>query len=227
MKYIGVFLIILLVGCTSKPVYREFAVDVNVVDDEQIPVSSAIVTFSTLDSKKPFPKKQRTDKNGTAHFSFWGTKGESLKASVQCPNRWTPASDTLVELRSRALTTIDGKKIKPEQITFVCIPPQKKHVVVVQTRGAHRLTVKYNGKSAAMTDAQGIAQFAIQGAPGQLIQLALDTSSQPHLRPQMPVRQLTLPAKRRFLIFEQTFSTVSPPKKRRRNSRRVGVPKRL
>jgi hypothetical protein len=88
------------------------------------------------------------------------------------------------------------------------------------------LPVHALGRQVAVTDENGIAEVVLEGVPGEEIEVLLNTSEHPDLRPSMPSRRLVLPTSRQIFIFDQKFKTQKARRKRKRQRRYLG-PRRI
>jgi hypothetical protein len=106
-----------------------------------------------------------------------------------------------------------------------CAPTFLRHVLLVRTGGRPGLPIRVLGEIAGRTDADGVAAIAVDGAPADEVEVSIDTSGAPRLRPISPARRIALPATRTFFFFDQEFEEKRGP--RRGSGRPKRVPKRL
>ena len=132
----------------------------------------------------------------------------------------------LVLRRIRALSD-NSLRVGAMTVDFTCRESIKSHVLIIRARGRSALPVTVRGKVVATTDAAGIAQVVISGAPEEQVDVAIDTSDMAGLQPQMPARRFTLPTTRRFLVFDQNFEERRRPARIARKRREVSGPTRL
>jgi hypothetical protein len=69
-----------------------------------------------------------------------------------------------------------------------------------------------------------VALFLYEGAPGDELQVKLDTDGHPELRPQNPQQSFLLATRSEAYLFKEHFTVTRPPKKH--GPRRIG-PTRL
>lgn len=213
----AIFVVVLNVvwACNSVPTDQVFPLVFRVIDDEDVVVPDTIIQLGE--------EKKRTNKLGIAQFEITGVEGESVQVNIGCPADWKTVSAGPKEIVLKSLESINGQHIQPSINSFICVPFKKSHVVVVKTNGIRNLPVQLLGKEVARTNKGGVAQFVVSGKVNEPIELVLNTAEQPMLTPQMPARQLKLPHRRRFLLFEQNFTHVVAPKKRRKGKRKSRV----
>ncbi|MDH5670973.1 MAG: hypothetical protein OEZ06_02430 [Myxococcales bacterium] len=107
-------------------------------------------------------------------------------------------------------------KLAPEPITIRlrCEPLLHLAAVVVRAEGGPGLPVLIDGEPAAQTDAEGLVHLMLERPPGSSLRVAIDTTSEPSLRPQNPVQTFHLEQGDSILLFDQKLS-------RRRRRRHV------
>jgi hypothetical protein len=221
MKHLFFIFTILLSGCapashSPSPDRQDFPVRFFVTDDEQMPVPGSMIIVN-----------QRTlyvSPRGTATFLLHGKEGDAVVARVVCPAGWRPSQSDEKPLILKNITAGNTVGGQTGELSFTCIPEQKKHVLIVQCNQP-LLPVQINGKTVMHTNRDGIAQLVLSGPPGDRILLQLSTEEHPFLTPRNPSLVVTLPDKRKFLVFEQSFEE-SRPARRKRKARRQG-PRRL
>jgi hypothetical protein len=218
----------LVVGCEapSPPTVR---LDVTVLDVEDRPIAGAAVEVNG----SPIGP---TDDRGLSTARLKGPEGRQVSVSVTCPDGFDSKDPQPEKLIVRFLKPLqhlasdaDGQVAEPFlplRTTSRCQPQTQSFVLLVKTNDRANLPVTVHGRPVSTTDADGVAQTVIAGSPGQDIEVVLDTSGQPELRPEMPTRRLAVPDTRQIVVFEQNFKKLAP-KKPRRSRKRVLGPKRI
>jgi hypothetical protein len=158
-----------------------------------------------------------TDESGRTQVTLDGTAGELIDVQVRCPDELKPPPPLQIRLRD----TVDGKV--PEHA--VACPPRVRNVVVAVRAGSGvDLPLIYLGRPIARTDAFGIAHALVKAIPGEALDLTLDTSNSPRLRPQNPSAQYIVKEQDEVFILDQKFAEEKPP---RVVVRKPSVPKRI
>lgn len=217
LVWVSVFL--LLLGCVRDKEQPSVPLRVNVFNERKKPVSGVTVF---LDGKV----WRRTDETGHLQKMLPGPEGRVVGISIQCPQGTVAQGGTKRDLLVRFLRPIDGGENVPLSVAFNCFSPTRKSVLLVRTQRPVSLPVHALGRQVAATDDNGIATVVIEGVPGDEIEVLLDTTAHPRLRPAMPSRRLLLPASRQIFVFDQTFETQRSRRKRMRR-RRYSGPRRI
>jgi hypothetical protein len=140
-----------------------------------------------------------TGPDGRAQITLHGADGETVDASIKCPEGHTsPARPVSIRLAR----TRDGKA----PVFQIACPKAQRHVVVaVKAENGPNLPVVYLGKVITHTDASGAAHFAIEAPPGGQFQVTLDTAENAKLKPFSPSRPFTVGRTDDIFVFEQKF----------------------
>jgi hypothetical protein len=210
-------------ACSSQGGPQSIALIVEVVDDQDRPFSGALVFIEERNYGT-------TDDRGRMTAQLNGPEGRRFGIRVSCPNGWIVENEKQRELNVRFLRPIDRKNAVPApmDVLFRCVPVTRKIVLLVRADGQAGLPIKAMGRELAMTDGKGVAQSVIEGMPGDEIEIEIDTSDNPELRPSMPSRRFTMPMRNQILIFDQRFeSKQSNSRKTRRRQRKHAGPKRI
>lgn len=218
-----VLLLLAWPGCADDPPDRApVAVAVTVDDGDGAPVRGAEIAADGAGLAT-------TDGSGRALLELPARAERALQLSVACPAGSAPdppGARWSVPLGLRPLAA-DTARPRRQQVAFSCRPRARAHLLVVRTDGRVGLPVRITGRPAISTDAVGVALAVLRGAIDEEIEVLIDTSGAPELRPANPNRRLRLPATGRFLIFDQVFSERRSPRARRRPPRGSAVPRRL
>jgi len=208
----------LFFACAEKP-SPPAEVVFRVHGDGSSPISGAVI----LVDGKAFGT---TDAEGALRGHLPLRPNLAYDISHECPKEMR-AMGKGVKLRVDAIVPL--AKSAGKSASFVvelgCAPSKLRHVVLVRTRGRAGLPIRILGREAGVTDADGAAMLVVDGAQGEEIEIAIDTSAAPRLRPASPSRRMELPNARRFLVFDQEFEERAKP--RTRSTRPKRFPKRL
>jgi len=140
-----------------------------------------------------------TGPDGRAELTLNGADGETVDASVKCPDGHTsPARPVSIRLAR----TGDGKA---PVFKIVCPPTQRHLVVAVKAENGPNLPVVYLGKVITHTDASGAAHFAVEAPPGGQFQVTLDTGDNKRISPSSPSKPFTVGSTDEIFVFDQKF----------------------
>lgn len=185
-------------GCAGMsldpPPPPPFKVAISVEGDPGRPVSGAIVSRSDK-------TVATTGLDGRAELTLNGADGETIDASIKCPDGHTSPTKPI---SIRLARTRDGRA----PVFKVSCPPTQRHVVVaVKAENGANLPVVYLGKVITHTDASGAAHFALEAAPGEQFQVTLDTTGREgeKLKPPSPSRPFTVGGNDDIFVFDQKF----------------------
>jgi hypothetical protein len=168
-----------------------------------------------------------TGVDGSIEAALSGPEGRRVQLGLGCPDGLIPSGDAAREITLRRLSPVvaGARRLAPIETTFTCAPTLREHLLVVRTDRRAGLPVLVGGEVAAETGSAGTAHAVIRQAPGEEIEVVLDTSGSDELRPRSPSRRLRLPEESRIVLFDQRFDERwqrAAPKRRG-----VALPKRL
>jgi hypothetical protein len=183
-------------GCGSMsldpPPPPPFTVAFAVEGDPGHPLRGAVITRSEK-------SLATTGADGRAELTLNGADGETVDATVKCPEGHTSPTRPI---SVRLARTGDGKA----PVFKVACPPTQRHVVVaVKAENGPNLPVVYLGKIITHTDASGAAHFAIEAPPGGQFLVMLDTGENARLSPASPSKPFTIGSSDEIVVFEQKF----------------------
>jgi hypothetical protein len=81
----------------------------------------------------------------------------------------------------------------------------RKMVVAIRADGGPNVVVRRLGRELARTDSSGAALVALDVAPDEPVDLTLDTSSSPWLKPKDPTQRFQIDDSDGLFTFNQTF----------------------
>lgn len=193
---------------------------VRVADHRGLPVGGARVT---LDGDMA----GITGEDGVAGFVLSRPDGSKAGIALGCPDDLIPAGDPREEVTVRRLSPVTPAVRGPAaiELDFTCVPALREQLLVIRADGRGGLPVIVDGEVGAKTGDSGTAHLVISQAPGEEIEVVLDTSAREELRPRSPARRLSIPAESRIILFDQRFEErrTRAPRKRRAAAR----PRRL
>ena len=194
-----------------------------------------VVISALTDDGKPFPDLPvtlgnkpagKTDAEGHLKLRVVGKEGQKIAVVVTAPKgyRLASPSSTLV---LRRLVDIEGGSGKPLPIEHLIklSPLQRSYAVLVRV-GVAGLPVEVFGTQQAVTNAKGVAAFLYTGAPGDELQVKVDTSGHAELRPQNPVASFLLAQRSEAYVVKERFNVYTAPVKHHNAPVHIG-PRRL
>jgi hypothetical protein len=158
--------------------------------------------------------------DGLIQLRSSGSEGELLAFRVACPDGYKSPSEPLSIVLRRL-----GKGARAPEYWARCEPTSRTLVVVVRAEKAAGLPVRHLGSEVGRTDADGIAHVLLRAPPDESVELVLDTSGHPRLKPQQPTARFDVGAQDALHLFEQEFQSDPPP--RPRGPRRIARPIRI
>ena len=158
------------------------------------------------------------DASGAIDIRVRGREGDVLSIDIECPPGHRAPPAVLVPLRQMGRSSrrraSSGQRVLPEFAT-VCTPLTHSIVVAVRAeRGAH-LPLLHLGRELTRTDSSGAAHLRLDVASDDVVELVLDTTEQPQLRPKSPVLRIQPGSSDEIIAASQDFTllTQTPAKK--------------
>lgn len=200
---------LVLAGCGGPPAGRDYAVTIEVVSDSERPLAGAEVRQGSRSIG-------RSGSDGRVSLLLRGTEGQTLVVSVECPEGHRPPSEPLA-IVLRRIAEADRRPVYRAR----CEPRVRQLVVALRAENGPNLPVLALGREVARTDADGAAHVLLAGAPGDTIELTLDTSGNSALRPQRPSARFEVAPRDEVVLFAQRFELPAPPPRPRRRPSRI------
>lgn len=199
------FILSLLAPCACAPAAAgdtAYAVHVRVTSDPGVGLAG--VTLSHAETALGM-----TGADGSARLQLAGREGDRVEVGARCPKSHTTPEPAQVVLR----TYVDREA--PE-LEIRCSPRRRRVAVVVTAKNGPNLPLLHRGVELARTDAQGIAHFVLEGAPGDAFEVTLDTTQRSDLRPQNPYRRFVVSGQDLAQLFDPELTVIEPPRRRSR-----------
>lgn len=151
-----------------------------------------------------------TRADGELHAQLQGQEGQRVALSFACPVTHRTL-DERRELTLRATQPIAGAQLAVLAIAVRCAPIEHLAAVVVRASGpgVAGLPVRFQGEPLARLAHDGTAHVLVPVRARQPLQVMLDTSAAPALRPANPVQTFELRDDDRLVLFEQRFSALA------------------
>jgi hypothetical protein len=140
--------------------------------------------------------------DGRVAMRLAGSEGERVELEIACPIGFrSPQAALSVTLRQ----AVGGSK-RPEY--FVACPPlTRKLVIAARLEHGVNLPIRYLGRELARSDGDGIAHLLLEGETDKTVELTVDTSEQPQLRPKSPTARFRIGDQDDVVVLAQTFQT--------------------
>ena len=135
-----------------------------------------------------------------------GSEGEHIELEVACPAGFrSPEAGLNVTLRH---AVGDGKR--PEYFA-ACPPLLRKLVIATRLEHGINLPIRYLGRELARSDSDGIAHLLLEGEAEKTVELTIDTSEQPQLRPKSPTARFRIGDTDDVVVLAQSFQSSQKP----------------
>ena len=168
-----------------------------------------------------------SDGHGEVRTSLDGTEGQSVKLYATCPKgyRASPAMSVMRLKQARGLLNGSEQPMKKE---VTCVRETTDVVLAVHAPGGANLPIRVGGRAAGQTDENGVAHVLIPTSRTERrIDVTLDTSCRPEVRPANPTRSFELHQRDAVLVFDQTLSTLKKVRKVRERIAAKPMPVRI
>ena len=191
----------LLLGCAKvghESVSNEYELVVHVESDPGRPLAGARVQHAGRELGV-----SATD--GRVSVRATGNEGERVELELTCPTGFrSPESALSVTLRHAG-----GSSERPEYFA-ACPPLLRKLVIAARLEHGQNLPIRYLGRELARSDGDGVAHLLLEGETDKTVELTIDTSEQPQLRPKSPSARFRIGDHDDVVVLAQSFQ--SPPK---------------
>jgi len=195
-------LLCLLTGCANigrepKPTRYEFVVHVE--SDPSHPLAGARLLHGGRELGV-------SANDGHITVRATGSEGERIELEVACPTGFrSPEAALRVTLRHAV-----GTSERPEYFT-ACPPLTRKLVVAARLEHGANLPIRYLGRELARSDSDGVAHLLVEGETDKTVELTVDTSEQPQLRPKNPTARFRIGNRDDIVVLAQTFQSSKKP----------------
>ncbi|HEX4473538.1 MAG TPA: hypothetical protein VH142_00600 [Polyangiaceae bacterium] len=144
-----------------------------------------------------------TDADGRLATEISGTEGQNVALDVACPEGFRdPPRDVLKLTGFRSVGNEPARLV----VSATCRPRRRHVAIVVDADGKASLPVLVDGVHRADTDEAGVSHLVVDGEPGSLLRVGLDTSTRPDLLPRNPVRQFQLGDRDQVVLVSEHFT---------------------
>ena len=188
------------VACDAGPTRSDYALSIRVESDPGHALAGAEVRLGEK-------KIGVTGSAGIVKAIAHGAEGDVLSFEIACPEGYqSPSRPLPVVLRS-----LSEKGRMPEYVVG-CRPTARNLVVAVRAEHGANLPVMYLGREVARTDRSGAAHVSLKSSPDETVELLLDTSESPRLRPRNPSARFRVGQADDLVVLDETFQLENAPR---------------
>jgi hypothetical protein len=193
-----------------------------------------VVISTTTDDGRPFPDVTvmlgktpagKTNADGKLSVNVRGKEGTKVSVSTDVPKGFKVApggSGEALVLRRLSDVSDTGKgRILPIEHVVKFAPLVRQYAVLVRV-GIPGLDVETFGTRQAVTNSKGVAMFLYQGAPGDELQVKVNTAEHPELKPQNPTASFVLGQRSEAYVVKEKFTIPKAPPVKRHKPVHVG-----
>jgi hypothetical protein len=184
----------LLSGCAPAQQVASYCIAIRVQSDPGRPLGKARVLFAGKVAGV-------SDERGLVQLSVSGSEGGSVKLAVECPQGYRSPGAPISALLRRA-----KESDRHAEYSVLCPPVFRTVVVAVRADHGANLPILQLGREVGRTDGAGAAHVVLKSAPEESLELTLDTSSNPALRPHNPTTRFRVGQSDDILVFNQVFN---------------------
>jgi hypothetical protein len=194
------------VGCVPERQATSYPIAVRVQSDPGRPLGGARVLYQGKAAGV-------SDEHGLVKLSVQGAEGTTVNFGIECPEGHRSPSGPLSVVLRRA-----NESNRHPEFAVLCPPVLRTVVVAVRADHGANLPIVQLGREVGRTDRSGAAHVLLKSAPEETLELTVDTSSNPALRPRNPTTRFRVGQSDDILVFNQAFSVETP--------RATGAPRR-
>lgn len=204
----------LLWGCAPAQQVSSYRIALRVQSDPGRPLGKARVLFEGRAAGV-------SDERGLVQLSVSGSEGGNVKLAVECPEGYRSPSEAISAVLRRA-----NEGDRHAEYSVSCPPVFRTVVIAVRADRGANLPILQLGREVGRTDGSGAAHVVLKSPPEESLELTLDTSSNPALRPHNPTTRFRVGQSDEILVFNQAFN-LDPAKKRVGGAARARGPIRI
>jgi hypothetical protein len=157
-----------------------------------------------------------SDSSGAVPIKLRGREGDVVSIDVGCPSGHRAPPPVLVPLRQigRDGSGPKAHDVRPEFVA-VCTPLTHAVVVAVRAERGPHLPLLHLGRELTRTDSSGAAHLLLDVASEDVVELVLDTTEQPRLRPKNPILRIQPGSRDEITAISQDFTLQPLPRVRK------------
>jgi hypothetical protein len=188
----GVLVALLGLACKEQDLSRDYELIVKVSSDPGRGLAGARASVKGRELGV-------SDSSGAVAIHVRGHEGDVMSIDIACPSGHRPPAPVRVPLRHVS------HDVKPE-FAALCTPLSHSIVVAVRAERGPHLPLLHLGRELARTDASGAAHVLLDVASDDVVELVLDTSEQPRLRPKNPMLRIQPGRQDEITAISQEFT---------------------
>lgn len=197
-----------LAACDPPPITHRYAITFAGRTDAGAPLGGVAITANGAALGVTGP-------DGALVVDVRAVEGKLLRVTATCPEGFRAAAAE-TEVRLRRLAGAARGAPQPVVVNAECRPRARRAAILVRTPGLAGVPVRYRDREVARTDGDGVAHVLLELAPQSRLQLALDTTAHPRLRPRDPTAEFVLGDADEVFVFDyQPAVTPLPPRKKK------------
>jgi len=202
VKFMHLLPLCLLLGCaqvTNEVPPAGYELVVHVESDPSRPLSGARVLHAGRELGV-------SAADGRVAVHATGSEGERIDLEVACPTGFrSPGNALSVTLRHGTGNS------KPPEYFAACPPSTRKLVIAARLEHGVNLPIRYLGRELARSDGDGVAHLLLEGETDKTVELTVDTSEQPQLRPKSPTARFRIGDHDDVVLLAQSFQSPAKP----------------
>jgi hypothetical protein len=184
----------LLWGCAPAQPVSSYRIAFRVQSDPGRPLAKARISFEGRVAAV-------SDERGLARLSVSGSEGGNVNLTVECPDGYRSPSAAISAVLRRA-----NESDRDAEYAVSCPPVFRTVVIAVRADRGVNLPILQLGREIGRTDGSGAAHVVLKSPPEESLELTLDTSANPALRPHNPTTRFRVGQSDDILVFNQVFS---------------------
>jgi hypothetical protein len=187
---------LLAAACSHQAPVKNYDLTVHVEADPSEPLAGARLFHAGQELGV-------TAADGRVAVRATGNEGQRIDLTISCPDGYrSPELPLSVTLRRASE--------RPEYFA-TCSPLSRKLVVAARLEHGAGLPIRYLGRELSRSDAAGVAHLVIEAEPDKTVELTIDTSEQPQLRPKSPTARFLVGNRDEIVVLQQAFQSRHKP----------------
>jgi hypothetical protein len=186
-------------GCNAGPARTDYGLSIRVDSDPGRPLAGAEVKIGD-------ERIGVTGATGVVRAIAHGAEGDVLSFETACPDGYQSPSRPLAVVLRRL-----SEKDRVPEYAVQCRPTERTLVVAIRAEHGPNLPVMYLGREVARTDRAGAAHVSLKSPPEETVELSLDTSNNPRLRPHNPSARFRVGQADDLVVLDENFQLDGDP----------------
>lgn len=149
-------------------------------------------------------------------MNLTGNEGDVVTLHVSCPKGYQEPPQPLAVVLRRF---VSSKRVPEYDVE--CRSLFRSAMVAVRAKNGAQIPIRHLGQEVAKTDAQGAAHVLLETRPQDTIEIVLDTSEHPGLRPRNPSERFRVGDRDAWFVMDLAFEAPPPAKTPKSTSPRI------